>query len=189
MKFFIILFLPLFLTSCTNNQQDADYQLAAKYNTRLGLAYFSQGNIPLAKSKLLRALQQNPRDASVSSALAFFFEQTNDIKLADKYYNSAVKLSSNGGEHLNNYATFLCKIGKFQKADRYFMFAINDVNYADTAKAFAHAGLCSFASGNEIKAKKYFEQALKKDPKLKKPIIRSLRELNIDFPKSYTLRD
>lgn len=170
------------MQSCINNQQDTDYQLAAKYNTRLGLAYFSQGNLPLAKSKLLRALKQNPNDANVNSALAYYFEQTNDIKLADKYYNTAIKLSSNSGDHLNNYAKFLCKIGNFQKADRYFMLAINDVNYADTAEAFANAGLCSLDAGNKIKAKKYFEQALNKDPKLKKSI-----DLISKFPKSSIL--
>lgn len=159
------------LQSCINNQQDADFQLAAQYNTRLGLAYLSQGNRPLAKSKLLRALKQNPKDANVHAALAYFFEQTNDIKLANKYYNAAIKLSANSGEQLNNYANFLCKMGKFQKADRYFMLAINDVNYTDTARTFANAGLCSLVAGNKIKAEQYFEQAIKKDPKLKPSII------------------
>lgn len=168
------------MQSCTYNQQDTDYQLAAKYNTRLGLAYLSQGNIPLAKSKLLRALKQNPRDANVNSALAYFYEQTNDRKLANKYYKLAIKLSVNSGEQLNNYASFLCKIGEFQKADQYFMLAINDVNYANTASSFANAGLCSLAAGNKQQADKYFKQAINRDPKLKNYIVLRVKNRTYD---------
>ena len=36
---------------------------AAKYNVQLGTAYLQQGNYPLAKEKLERALKQNPKVA------------------------------------------------------------------------------------------------------------------------------
>ncbi len=167
---FILILLSWFLQACVNNQQHSNDELSAQYNMRLGLAYLSQGNMPLAKSKLLRALKQSPRDANVNSALAYFFERTMDMNLADKYYKIAVNLSANSGAQLNNYASFLCRTGQFQKASRYFMLAINDVHYADTAKVFESAGQCSLAAGNKQQAKVYFKQAIDKDPRLKKSL-------------------
>ncbi len=142
---------------------------------RLGLAYLSQGDMPLAKSKLLRALTQNPDDASVNSAIAYFFEKTEDNDLADKYYQRAVRLSDYNGSQLNNYAIFLCRLGQYQKANRYFMLAINDVHYADTAKAFENAGFCSLAAGYENRAIDYFKQAISKDQRLKKSLVEVVR--------------
>lgn len=157
----------MFLQSCIDNQQAEDHKLSAQYNARLGLAYLSQGNMVLAKTKLLRALKQSPHDPNVNAALAYFFEQTKDINLADEYYKNALKLSGNSGAQLHNYASFLCRISQFQKADRYFMLAINDVHYADTAKAYENAGLCSLKANNKKQAIEYFTQAINKDPRRK----------------------
>lgn len=170
MKFIIIFLLIFALNSCVLNEQEINNKTAAQYNVRLGLAYLSQGNMPLAKQKLLQALNQSPKDANVNAALAYFFEKTRDIKLADKYYNIAIKLSKNSGEQFNNYASFLCRSRQFQKADRYFMLAVNDVHYTNTAKAYENAGFCCLQVGNKNKAYKYFRQALYRDPSLTKSL-------------------
>ena len=43
---------------------------ASTYNTQLGISYLRQGDIPLAKEKLDRALKENPDNPEVHSALA-----------------------------------------------------------------------------------------------------------------------
>ena len=48
---------------------------AATYNLQLGVAYLQQGNLAVAKEKLERAYQQNPRDAEVHGALALLYSR------------------------------------------------------------------------------------------------------------------
>jgi Tfp pilus assembly protein PilF len=43
---------------------------ASNYNTQLGIDYMNQGDIPLAKEKLDRALKENPNNAKVHTAIA-----------------------------------------------------------------------------------------------------------------------
>ena len=134
---------------------------------RLGLAYLTQGNVVFAKEKLLRAFTQNPSAANINSALAFFMEKTGDFFSADKFYRQAVRLSAKSGVELYNYAVFLCGQKEYQKANRYFMLAVNDVHYADTAKAYESAGFCNLLARQEKNAVYNFKQALLKDPKRK----------------------
>ena len=134
---------------------------------RLGLAYLSQGDVVFAKEKLLRAFAQNPGAANVNSALAYYLEKTGDPQRADKLYRKAIDLSAKSGVELNNYAVFLCGQKEYQKAIRYFMLAVNDVHYADTAKAYESAGFCNLRAKQEQGAMNNFNQALLKDPKRK----------------------
>ena len=60
-------------------------ETAAAYNLQLGVAYLQQGNLPLAKEKLERALQQNPRDATTHGALAMLNERLGNLRDADRY--------------------------------------------------------------------------------------------------------
>lgn len=174
MKSVIIFINVILLQACINTYSGTD-EVAAQYNTYLGLAYLSQGNSPLAKIKLLQALRQNSNDPNVNYGLASYFEHTKDNTLAEKYYRKAIRLSVKRGAYLNNYACFLCRQRRFREASRYFMLAVNDVNYAETAKTFTNAGFCSLAAGNNKEAKQYFQQAVHKDSRL----IKFLQEIDV----------
>jgi type IV pilus assembly protein PilF len=136
----------------------------------LGLAYLSQENMVLAKKKLLQALTQNPLSASVNSSMAYFMEKTGDNKLAEGYYRRAMLLAPKKGEELNNYGAYLCRNGYYQKAEEYFMLAVNDVNYVDTAAAYENAGLCALSIPSIKRAIGHFKKALAQDPSRKRPL-------------------
>lgn len=141
---------------------------AAQYNVQLGLAYLKQGDRPRAKKKLLTALNQAPRLAQANAAMAYFFEQTADIDHAQAYYLKAISYAKNQkdavGAQYNNYGTFLCRQGDYNKAEFYFLKAIKEIQYVKTAAAYENAGLCSSAQGDERKARFYFTKALEQDP-------------------------
>jgi len=141
-----------------------DLNKAASYNVQLGLGYLKQGDRPRAKKKLLVALEQEPNSPDVNAAMAYFFEQTNELEDAKTYYLKAVALSSNSGSQLNNYGTFLCRQGEYKKAEGYFLKAINDMHYVNTAGAYENAGLCALAIPDNAKASEYFKSALNQDP-------------------------
>lgn len=146
------------------NARKKDLNQAASYNIQLGLGYLKQGDRSRAKKKLLTAIDENPNSPDANAAMAYYFEQTHEIDQAKKYYIRAISLSSNAGAQLNNYGTFLCRQGEYQKAESYFLKAIKDEQYLHTAGAYENAGLCSLAIPDREKAKKYFASAINQDP-------------------------
>ncbi len=133
---------------------------------QLGLAYLQQGDRPRAKQSLLRALENEPRSASVNAAMAYFLETTDDIKLAGVFYKKAIHYSKSAeiAAHWNNYGAFLCRKGDTAPAEIYFLKAAHYFKYTHTALAYENAGLCALAAGDQVKARTYFKQALMQDP-------------------------
>ncbi len=158
----------LFSVACSHNDEDGkrrpDLIKASSYNVQLGLGYLKQGDRPRAKKKLLTALEQEPKSPDANSALAYYFEQTNEPRLAEKYYLKALSLANKGGAQLNNYGAFLCRQGNYNKAEQYFLKAAGDLHYVNTASAYENAGLCALSVARQDKAKFYFTQALRQDP-------------------------
>lgn len=159
------------IQACAHKTSDEtikmDLDKAAQLNTQLGLAYLKQGNRPRAKRKLLTALKQAPSSPDTNAALAYFFEQTHELEQAQKFYSNALFLSSNGGSQLNNYGAFLCRQGRYQQAEQYFLKAVHDIQYLHTAAAYENAGLCALAKPDDEKARLYFIAAIDHDPSRK----------------------
>lgn len=175
---FLLLLGLLLLQACQKNSEVNDviatkkYNLneAATYNVQLGIAYLKQGNRPLAKRKLLLALTQAPNAAQTNAAMAYFLEKSGEINEAAAYYQKAMLLAPGSGAQLNNYGTFLCRQGHYQQAENYFLKAVKDTHYEQTAKAYENAGLCTLTVPNVRKAANYFIKALEQDPSLKQSL-------------------
>lgn len=168
---FISMLLVVLMVGChkqeaapDNKIKKSDLTKAASFNLQLGLGYLKQGDRPRAKKKLLLALEQEPNSAGTNAAMAFYYEQTNELEDAKKYYLKAISLSNNAGAQLNNYGAFLCRQGEYNKAEAYFLKAIKDSQYVHTSGAYENAGLCALAIPDNEKAKHYFITALNQDP-------------------------
>ena len=163
-KYLMLFLLILLLQGCMPKAVVTNSKKSAQYNMSLGLAYLYKGDYILAKDKLLKAIQQDANAPNVNAALAYYFEKVGDINLAYSYYKKALNIAPKDGSNLNNYAAFLCRIKQYQKANVYFIMAINDVNYVNTAAVLENAGLCNKAMFNYKKASLYFKKALQQDP-------------------------
>lgn len=171
-KFYLLFVMTcLSLQACVHDEDSekqnfkkADLSKAASYNVQLGLGYLKQGDRPRAKKKLITALEQEPNSPDVNSAMAYYFEKTNELDQAEKHYLKALSLAKNGGAQLNNYGAFLCRRGQYKKAENYFLKAVNDLKYVHTAGAYENAGLCALSVPDEEKAKVYLSKALNQDP-------------------------
>lgn len=164
----IYLLLIFSLTSCqTSPEKPSTYNpKASGYNVQLGLGYLAQGNRERAKQKLLAAIAQDPQSATANDALAYYFESVQDIQQAETYYQHAVQFHPNTGAPLNNYGAFLCRQARYDEANKYFMRAIADPQYINTAMAYENAGLCAIAAGNNKNATIYLKKALAHEPSL-----------------------
>lgn len=167
----ILLIGMLLLTACYtvsdngNQKKKIPNLTAAKYNVQLGLAYLQQGKPPRAKQKLLLALKQGPKWPEAYEAMAYYLEMTGSPKESNAYYKRAIELSDSSGNSLNNYGAFLCRRGRYQAAEKYFLAAVKDNNYLEPAGAYENAGLCAMGIPDNKKAIAYFRKALQKDPR------------------------
>lgn len=167
------------LQACQSNEDTSDGTVAltqkkasqaAGYNVQLGLAYLKQGDISRSKRKLLLAMAQNPRSSDVNAAMAYFMEKTGEADKAKTYYQKAMAAEPGRGRQLNNYGAFLCRQTQYAQAEVYFLKAVQDVQYENTAGAYENAGLCAMAIPDDNKAMKFFNKALEQDPSRKQSL-------------------
>lgn len=144
----------------------ADNPDAARTNAQLGLAYLAKGYYPQSKDRLLQAIQEDPKLASVWYSMAYYLEKTGDKRAAKAYYEKALSVDPHSGEAKNNYGTFLCRNKDYESALRYFDSAVKEPSYLDDASAYQNAGTCSLMMHNKPLAKRYFQAALDNNPNM-----------------------
>jgi type IV pilus assembly protein PilF len=137
---------------------------ASHANVQLGVAYMQQGQLALAKEKLERAEKQAPRSVEVHTALAFLYERLDRPARAEAEYELALRLSPANSEVANNYAVYLCRNGKVDKALPHFEAAAKDRLYATPWAALTNGAVCLRAAKRGAEAVRYLDQALQLRP-------------------------
>ena len=165
-----ILLVIIILSACTTETTTTsttkkDLQKASQINVKLGIKYLQQGDVPLAKQKLLLAEQQ-ASSAEVYRAFAYYYEKTGSMQQADNYYQKAINKAPADGAGHNNYGVFLCRQKHYQQAEQQFLAAIHNPHYINTANAYENAGLCALLIPNNTKAIAYFQEALQQNPNM-----------------------
>jgi type IV pilus assembly protein PilF len=150
------------LAACAGEPSTREKQLenAATANTQLGIAYLRQGDLPLAKEKLDRALMENPNEPQVHSARAMLFERMNEQKEADREFKTALSLAPHDPDVSNNYAVYLCQIGRTDEGVRRFEEVARNALYRTPWVAYTNAGVCLRTAKRHPDAAKNFTQAL-----------------------------
>ncbi len=136
---------------------------ASKDNASLGAAYLSKGFVQKAKSKLLKALNQNPKNAYAHGIYGFLLGQVGNSVEAEKHFDISLQLAPNDSRVLNKYGVFLCESGKTKKAELSFLKATKDVFYPTPEYAYFNAGICVFDEQQYFSAINYFTQSLLKN--------------------------
>jgi type IV pilus assembly protein PilF len=152
------------ITTETSKDKEKKRQSAAAINVQLGMAYLHQDNIAAAKEKLDRAMQEEPRDPSVHSAMALLYDRTGKSAQADEEFREALRLAPHDPDTLNNYAVYLCRVGRTDEGVKYFLDAANNALYSTPAAAFTNAGVCLRAAKRYEQATAQFQKALSVRP-------------------------
>ena len=137
---------------------------ASNYNTQLGIDYMNQGDIPLAKEKLDRALKENPDNAKVHTARAMLFDRMHLPSQAESEFQTALHLAPQDPDVSNNYAVYLCEIGKDEQGVKRFEAVANNALYRTPWVAYTNAGVCSHAAKHDDVALANFKRALQVHP-------------------------
>lgn len=141
-----------------------DKEEAAKTRVSLGLTYLKNGNFSQAKFNLDKALEFAPRSGKANFAMAFYYQQVDEVKRAYEYYKQAISLSSSDPDILNSYGAFLCEEGDYEQAKKYFLKAVDDKSYISTASTYENLAICSENQGKIDEAITYFNSALNHQP-------------------------
>ena len=136
---------------------------AATTNVRLGISYMQQGKLPLANSKLKRALAQDPDSSLVNWTNAVLEEKLGNNDEADKLFRRAVSLNKDDSEAQNNYGAFLCRQSRVDEALEAFEQAVANPLYQTPEFAYTNAGICLVQQNRAQDARGYFYKALEKN--------------------------
>ena len=146
-------------------QPDAvDRDKAAEANLSLGVAYYRADSLVLAKDKLERAREQNPRSAQVHGTLALLYARLGDDARAESEFNAAARLAPGDPEQMNNYAVYLCGHGKVDAGVQLLAKAAVNPLYSTPWVAWTNAGVCLRSAQRAGEAAAQFDRALKAQP-------------------------
>jgi type IV pilus assembly protein PilF len=137
---------------------------AARVNTELGQKYMQQGKLEFALDKLNKALGYDSSYADAHTVIAVLYERIGDMKQAEEHYRRAAQIKSKGGNELNNYGAFLCKLGRYDEAAGYFERAMSDPFYSTPEVALTNAGTCMVKAGKRDAGEQALRAALDRAP-------------------------
>ncbi|HEY6640579.1 type IV pilus biogenesis/stability protein PilW [Povalibacter sp.] len=143
---------------------------AAEINLELGIDYFRKGNLAMAKEKIDRAVEQNPRNAKVQAAAGLLYDRLNEPKKSETHMEKAVSLDSQNPDILNNYAVLLCKRGNHTKGEKFFVRAAENPLYKTPEVAYLNAGNCASAANDLAAAEVHYRKALALRPRFQEAL-------------------
>lgn len=135
---------------------------AAEYNYELGRNYLQNEKFDLARDRLQRAVEIDPRMAKAYMALGMAYEGLDNPRLARDSYEKAVRLAPRDFNIMNSYAVYLCKGQDYDEARRYFEKAGNHPENDDAERTFTNAGLCMAQKPDLEAAEAFFREALER---------------------------
>jgi len=158
--------LALMLVGCSHSpvRSHADLEQAAQYNAELGKGYLREGAYETALEKFRRALQQDPDLPDAHAGIAQLYARLGQQERAVQHFEEAVELAPRRSDVLNDYAIYLCDHGQPQAAEKLFLRAANNPDYAAPEVSYTFAGICAQRQNDLAKAKGYLQRALQIKP-------------------------
>jgi type IV pilus assembly protein PilF len=156
------------VTACSGSKTVKDQAQrgdAANINLQLGIDYFRKGELHLAKEKIDRALEQDPRNANVHSTAGLLYDRLGETSKAEDHYSEAVSLEPKNPDLRNNFAVFLCRHKKYERGEKQALLAVADPLYRTPEIAYLNAGFCARGAGDAKRAEQYFRRALAQKPR------------------------
>jgi len=136
-----------------------DNDKAVETYVALGVGYLRNGNMPLARKKIERALEISPDSASAHSAMATYWVERGEMDLAQKEFETALDLDDEHSPTNYHYGRFLFAVKSEARGCEYIKRSAQDVDYSARVLAFENLGLCYDHFKQERLAMDAFEKA------------------------------
>ena len=137
----------------------------ALIHTQLARGYMEQGQLSTAKDSLNRALKISPNHSDSNYVMALLMTRLNQFDKAEGFFAKAVEANNENSSAAHDYGTFLCQIGKAEKAKKYFDMAVANPLFQRAELSYMRAGEC-LVDINSVEAEAYLKKALAINPRL-----------------------
>ena len=137
---------------------------AGEQNYQLGAQYFRNGSYDLARDRLTRAIEFDPKYAAAHSMLALTYVELGNTRLAIESFDQAIRYGPNNQDVRNAYAIFLCGQREFEEAQEQFDRAIAIRENDNPEVMMSNAGVCMAKKPDLELAEKYFRDAIARKP-------------------------
>jgi type IV pilus assembly protein PilF len=141
-----------------------NYDEAASTRISLGLTYLRNGNYTQAKQNLDKALEFAPRSADAHYSLAYYFQLVGENQRAEEYFDNAMRLAPSNADIANSYGAFLCQQNRYEEGKTYFLRAVDNKRYANSAQTYENMAICANKEGFTDDAIQYLQSALNHQP-------------------------
>jgi type IV pilus assembly protein PilF len=141
----------------------------------LGLGYLKMGNTTQAKLNLEKAKRFSPKLVQVYTAFAHYYDVVGEPELATQSYEKALSIDSEDPDTLNNYGVFLCRLEKYQAAEKFTLKAIAIPTYLMVSQSYENLALCQLKAKEYVKAEKYFTKSIQHSPNRASALLQMMR--------------
>jgi type IV pilus assembly protein PilF len=161
----LLTWLVLSLAACggaSNVKSDASVNPDVLHKkVQLGKSYIQNGNFERARFHLRDALKMAPESAEVHDALALMFMATDEMSLADDYFQKSLSKEPNNSRYRNNYASFLMSQQRYEAAAEQFQRVVDDVLYENRTDAMVSLAVCKLETNKQSEAADLFSKVLR----------------------------
>ena len=151
----------------------ANPKQAAIDNVQLSVAYLKLGKLADARLFIERALQEDPRNATVQATAGVVYERLGEASKARRAYREAASLGRQDPDVMNTYGGYLCRTHHYAEGEKVFREVIANPLYQTPEVAMVNAGVCLEGAGNDAAAQNYFERALVVRPNMPEALLES----------------
>ena len=168
------------LSACatTTSQQGANHVKAAEYNASLGTQYLSTGDLKKARAKLLKALEQDDKNAQANFSYAMLLARVKQTSEAEGHFRKAISLAPDENYYVDAFGVFLCEQGRYKDATSQFLKSANNPYNETPEYAYNNAGTCAMQSGKIEDALANTRNAIRKNPRFT-PALLNLAEISL----------
>lgn len=133
----------------------------ARTRMSLGLTYLQRGENDQAIFNLEKAKELAPDMPEIWNALAYYYEQVDEVDLAENAYRTALRKDDNNADTYNNFGAFLCKHGKYKQSEELLLAAVKRPGYIRVADSYENLAYCALDQNDFAKYKQYLLSAVK----------------------------
>lgn len=135
---------------------------AERVQAQLDLArgYMEENDFGQARRPLNRALEIDPRNVEAHVLLGVVNQAEGDQDLAEANFRSALRVSPDDPQALNNYASFLYGQGRYDEAVKPLRRLVQNPSYPARSQAYENLGIAELRIGERDRAREAFRRAL-----------------------------
>jgi len=161
LKRFLIAFAVMIFSSCaTVTENDIKN---SQYHYQLGISYLNDNNIQPAFSELQKALELNPNDKEIHTALGvIYLSKLEDYPKAIEHFRKALAIDKNYSEAATNIGNTYANMKKYDEAIESYKMALSNPQYKNAAMALNNLGMVYYKLSKFDEAISAFKEALKR---------------------------